>query len=400
MLLFGCGLLYASFIKVGEDNVQLSEAVWVKNSVKYDTLKKGYICHDTSIYWYYKYSIDKYLYTQKSSIQLSFEYGGRPLNQDIHNIDTAGVYLRDTISMTWLSDTLIPRNPETYPNRYDKISNEDLDSISNHYKLARIDDENLFIKKTIKVSNSFTKKYSIIPEPVYDSSSKTSYSTITINNDADDIPMVTSYSSISIPYYDYRGRAPLYVPFSGTCRIPHFGEKPTFFRKEDLSRRIINIELEGAYAYKEIASLIMEFNGPINVVAADVFPDATTMTSIIYSNFNAIERVRNGKIRLYIEFPEQEHIQEARILLVTTFALSVLCTLIINCFFAIIKYANRNKKTNEMKNKSIPCYGSFSDCSECSMYETCSFRPMNRVYYRALRRMRNTVQEESKDMDN
>ena len=399
MLLFGCGLLYASFIKVGEDNVLLSEDTWSKNFVKYDTKAEGYICHDTS-FCYDKYSIEKYMYTQKRSIRLSFEYGGRPLNQDIHDIDTAGVYLRDYISMTWLSDTLIPRNPETYPNRYGKISNKYLDSISNHYKLARIDDENLVIKKTIKVSNSFTKKYSIIPEPVYDSSSKSSYSTITINNDADDIPMVTSYSSISIPYYGYRGRAPLNVPFSENCRITHFGEKPTFFRKEDLSKRIINIELKGVYYYTKVDSLIMEFNGPINVVAADVFPDATTMTSTIYLNLNAIERVRNGKIRLYIEFPEQEHIQEARILLVTTFALSVLCTLIINCFFAIIKYANRNKKTNEMKNKSIPCYGSFSDCSECSMYETCSFRPMNRTYYRSFRRMRNSRQEESKNMDN
>lgn len=388
ILLVGCGLLYKSFIEVGEDNIQLDSTIWSNASFDIDYMGKGLIGYDTSNnYEWGKYTVVKYLETTKRSLFIPFNYGGTPS----HSNDD--IILFDKIIRTFISDTSIDAQSITLPNNKNKIDNKYIDSISKHYNVARIEGESRFSKISFKVSNSFIGSNRNNNSRI--DTLNHGFATIIWSNDTDDIPMVTAYESLfpsCIPN-NYDRVVSKYIEHE--IEVPIFGKKPSFFRKEDLSKRIINI------AYPDgLDTLVLEFNGPINVVAADVFPDSTTMSAMYYYPTHRFNYYFRGKTKIYLEFPKQEHVQEARILIVTTFAISVLCTLIINCFFAIIKYANRRKKTNEMKDMSIPCYGSFSDCSECSMYNTCSYRPVNRTYYRTHRKPLSSHQEETGSKSN
>lgn len=396
ILLFGCGLLYKSFIKIGEDNIQFSCNTWSKCiEYKYDSTEYRWIGYgnDTIDNDYYgKNAIIKYALTNKRSIYIPFNYGGTHTSFDT----TLGMNIRETFCKTFISDTLVDKDT-ILPNKCKKINNKYLDSVTSHHNISRIDEENVFSRCTVKVSNSFIKPFT--NDPIIDTLSKTTFdlhsnyeymATIIRHNDTDWVPVAEQYLSYN-----------LHVPRNKTYRttaqnkfeifIPAIGKKPNFFRKEDLSKRILNINL---VSVMDIDTLYLDFNGPFNAVAADLFPDSTTMTTMLFFKPSTTQKLWwKRPIRLYVEFPKQEHVQEARILIITTFALSVLCTLIINCLFAIFKYANRDKKTNEMKKKSIPCYGSFSDCSECIMYDSCSYRPIDKAYSRTNRRTRSSLQK-------
>lgn len=178
-----------------------------------------------------------------------------------------------------------------------------------------------------------------------------------------------------------------------------FSIKPKWYRFEDLSRRIIRI---GFHDYRDTISLIrLDFWGPIKIISADIMPDSITMTKMLFFKPNTINALTKSRTiagsystshsdihrNYFIEFPYVERIQDARILALTTLMISVLLTLMVNCFIAVGKIVRRENKMNQIRTDAVPCYGSFADCSECSMYDICTFRPDIRGHFRTHRKL-------------
>lgn len=198
--------------------------------------------------------------------------------------------------------------------------------------------------------------------------------------DSAEIKRITSYSGI-------------YPSEEINFEYPSISEFPKWYRVEDLSRRLITIRLEKAAISLDSASLnkiTLNFFGPYKIVSADRMPDRMYLSSISFDGLNNF-----GRNSLFLEFPYVERIQEARILALTTLMISVLLTLIVNCFVAVGKIVRRENKMKQIRTDAVPCYGSFSDCSECSMYEVCTFRPtISRGHYRTHRKPYPNKQEE------
>ena len=251
--------------------------------------------------------------------------------------------------------------------------------------INRINDENYMAKEKISVTSSYMYKslkdnskikidtfFHNVPldgETQYEDASISTIRSNHIKNDDKQVwSIIDSYWSCRFPDVPKTSCATGEILLSTIIQVP-ITSKQNWFRYDNLSRRIINIEVSDIPD-----SLILDLCGPYRVVSADVLPDKTTMTKMIFVGNGNIKNYLGKTVGFYIEFPYKEPVQEARILAITTLLISVLITLMINCVITLFKILNRHKKIEKMILHAIPCYGAFSDCSECEMYRSCSYR--------------------------
>ena len=386
--------LYLNWIKIGEDTLVITKHTSIKPTF-YDTFENIYGKEDTARY--------KMKITSRH-LTIPFNNGG--LNNKKNSIENRMLMKSNVMADKDTSKIIIP----IHNNTFDSLTGE-WDSRWGNAK--RVKEDNYLSVQTISFSSSLprTQRNMHYDSTTIDSINENFIATKRLITEIKRHRLIR-YESISKVSCKVLGGASKYIDES--LYIRQLCVPPKWYRLEDLSRRVICLDLT-QYEYETIPyeDIVINLYGPFRIISSDIQPNETTMTKMIFNQLGSIvygntsiwpdstssdslnPTIKPTLKKMFIEFPYMEHVQEARILALTTLMISVLLTLILNCFIAVGKIVRRENKMKKFSLDSIPCYGSFSDCSECSMYNTCSYRPTNRTYYRTHRKPHISHQEKN-----
>ena len=132
---------------------------------------------------------------------------------------------------------------------------------------------------------------------------------------------------------------------------------------------IMNIDLE--ISFDDYVSIISSSIPPISIESKDYF---IYSHSLQYSLHHQIE----DSLFVYVGYPKLQGIQNARVTLLSVL-ISILFTLLIATIAKIIQIKRNGKRLEKIvTNEGFVCYGSASDCLNCTCYNECrsiKYRP-------------------------
>lgn len=147
------------------------------------------------------------------------------------------------------------------------------------------------------------------------------------------------------------------------------------FYPHDLSKEFFEIDLRYEYSTYWRSSiqnfeLLLDFDKCIHLASSSVSPDFVGSDQIVFS-FDAHGLNEVAACTVYVDYPMLQGIQNARVTLLTVL-ISILFTLAVSEFVRIYQITrNRSKMNKLMAKDGFVCYGSASDCINCSGYDKC-----------------------------